>query len=75
MNKLKFGIKLFLSYIIFTLILILSIAVVHLYFSQEQQTQQFLKEAKLQSGEKKEKFDAHIKMKKDALLAVSQNEQ
>ncbi|TKI71202.1 HAMP domain-containing histidine kinase [Sulfurimonas crateris] len=75
MNKLKFGIKLFLSYIIFTLILILSIAVVHLYFSKEQQTQQFLKEAKLQSGEKKEKFDAHIKMKKDALLAVSQNEQ
>ncbi len=75
MNKLKFGIKLFLSYIIFTLILILSIAVVHLYFSQEQQTQQFLKEAKLQSGEKKEKFDTHIKMKKDALLAVSQNEQ
>ncbi|MGE0738913.1 sensor histidine kinase [Sulfurimonas sp.] len=75
MNKLTFGIKLFLSYIIFTLILILSIAVVHLYFSQELQIQQFLKEAKLQSGEKKEKFDAHIKIKKDALLAISQNEQ
>lgn len=75
MHKLKFGIKLFLSYLLFTLILIFSIALVHLYFSQEQQTQQFLKEAKLQSGEKKEKFDTHVKIKKDALLAVSQNEQ
>lgn len=53
MNKLKFGIKLFLSYIAFTLILILSIAIVHFYFSQEQQRQQFLKEVELQSGEKK----------------------
>ncbi|OHD94589.1 MAG: hypothetical protein A2019_05630, partial [Sulfurimonas sp. GWF2_37_8] len=75
MNKLKFSIKLFLSYIIFTLILLFSIAVVHLYFSHEQQTQQFLKEVQLQGDEKKEKFDAHIKMTKDALVAVSQNQQ
>jgi signal transduction histidine kinase len=74
MIKLKFGVKLFLSYIIFALILILSIAIVHLYFSQELLFTQFQREAKLQSGEKKERFDTHLKTKEDALLAISQNE-
>lgn len=71
----RFGIKLFLSYLLFTLILLLSIALVHFYFSKEQQMQHFVKETRLQVGEKKEKFDAYINSKKEALIALSQNEQ
>lgn len=72
-QNIRFGIKLFLSYIAFTLILVFSIVLIYLYFSHDVRAKQFAREVKLQSMEKKDKFDTHLKTKQDALLAISKN--
>lgn len=72
-NK-KFGFKLFFSYIIFTILLISTITIIHIYFSQDLNAEKFTREVKLQSIEKKDKFDRYIKTKKDALQAIAKNE-
>jgi len=70
----KFGFKLFFSYIIFTVLLITSIAVIHIQFSDDIFIEKFAREVKLQSEEKKDNFDIYIKRKKDAIAAISRNE-
>ena len=73
-NNRKFGFKLFFSYIIFTILLIVSITVIHMYFSQDLVANKFQREVKLQSTEKKDKFDKYFNTKKDALQAITKNE-
>jgi signal transduction histidine kinase len=70
----RFGIKLFLSYILFTILLIISITIIHLYFSQELRENKFEREVTMQSSEKKDKFYSYINVKKDALQAIIKNE-
>ncbi|MFK2821599.1 ATP-binding protein [Arcobacter sp. YIC-80] len=70
----NFGVKLFLSYIVFTVLLIISITIIHIYFSQDLVANKFLREVKLQSSEKKDTFDKYFQTKKDALQAISKNE-
>jgi len=70
----NFGFKLFFSYIIFTILLIVTITVIHIYFSQDLVANKFQREVKLQSSEKKDKFDKYFKTKKDALQAIAKNE-
>ena len=70
----NFGFKLFLSYIIFTVLLIVSITIIHIYFSQDLVANKFQREVKLQSTEKKDKFDKYFKTKQDALQAIAKNE-
>ena len=72
-NK-KFGFKLFFSYIIFTVLLITSIAIIHIQFSDDIFIEKFAREVQLQSEEKKDNFDVYIKRKKDAIAAISRNE-
>lgn len=70
----NFGIKLFFSYIVFTILLIASITAIHIYFSQDLVANKFQREVKLQSGEKKDKFDKFFQSKKDELQAIAKNE-
>lgn len=70
----NFGFKLFFSYIIFTILLIISITIIHMYFSQDLLNSKFEREVRLQSSEKKDKFDKYLKTKEDALLAIAKNE-
>jgi len=70
----KFGFKLFFSYILFTVLLITSIAVIHIQFSDDIFIEKFAREVKLQSEEKKDNFDIYIKRKKDAISAIAKNE-
>jgi signal transduction histidine kinase len=72
-NK-KFGFKLFISYIIFTVILILTITIIHIRFSKNLVVDKFEREVQLQSIEKKDRFDKYIKTKKDAVQAIAKNE-
>lgn len=70
----SFGVKLFLSYIILTLLLILTIITIHIYLSEDSSLDKFQREVSLQSSEKKTQFDEFFKSKKDALLAITNNE-
>lgn len=70
----NFGLKLFLSYIIFTFLLISSITIVHLYFSNDLKITKFQREVRLQSSEKTRQFKEYFKTKEDALIAISNNE-
>lgn len=70
----SFGLKLFFSYILFTLLLILTITIIHIYLSEDQILQKFEREVSLQSGEKKNQFNNYFKTKKDALIAITKNE-
>lgn len=70
----NFGFKLFFSYIIFTILLIASITVIHMYFSQDLNANKFKREVKLQSSEKKDKFNKYFNSKKHALQAIAKNE-
>ncbi|PLY06682.1 MAG: sensor histidine kinase [Arcobacter sp.] len=70
----NFGFKLFLSYITFTLLLILSITIVHVYLSDDLKLHKFEREVTLQSDEKKKEFDSFFKKRSDAILAIAKNE-
>ena len=70
----NFGFKLFLSYITFTLLLILSITTIHVYLSDDLKLHKFEREVTLQSDEKKKEFDSFFKKRSDAILAISRNE-
>lgn len=70
----NFGFKLFLSYILFTVLIIVSITVIHIYFSQDLVADKFKREVSLQSNEKKDKFDKYFENKKHALQAIAKNE-
>ena len=70
----NFGFKLFLSYIIFTLLLISSIVIIHLYLSDGLRLAKFEREVTLQSNEKKRQFDSFFEKRRDAILAISRNE-
>ena len=70
----NFGFKLFLSYITFTLLLISSITVIHIYLSDDLKLHKFEREVTLQSNEKKKEFDSFFKKRGDAILAISRNE-
>ncbi len=72
-NK-HFGFKLFLSYITFTLLIIASITIIHIYFSEDLKLQKFEREVTLQSAEKKKEFDNFFKQRKNEVLAISKNE-
>lgn len=69
-----FGVKLFLSYLLFTVLLIFTITIIHIYLSDESTLEKFQREVSLQSFEKKKKFNEFFKRKKDSLLAISNNE-
>ncbi len=69
----NFGFKLFFSYIIFAIFLVITITIIHLYFSKDLRKNNFLKEVTLQSVEKKAKFNNYFNIKKDAILAIAQN--
>lgn len=73
-QNIHFGIKLFLSYVAFTLMLIISVIAISHYFLHDVQEKQFAREANLQSTEKKKKFNHYLQTKKDALLAISHNQ-
>lgn len=68
-----FGIKLFFSYIIFTILLISSITVVHLYFSEELKNTKFKREATEQAEEKKKIFYNFFEERKHSIEAISKN--
>lgn len=70
----SFGVKLFFSYIFFTVLLIISITVIHIYLSEDLVLQKFEREVSLQSGEKKNHFNEYFKSKEDALIAIAKNE-
>jgi signal transduction histidine kinase len=70
----NFGFKLFLSYVLFTLLLISSITVVHIYLSDDLKLHKFEREVTLQSGEKKKEFDSFFKKRGDSILAIARNE-
>ncbi len=69
-----FGVKLFFSYIVFSMLLIITITVIHIYLSEDSTLQKFQREVTLQSYEKKIQFDEFFKTKEDALLAITNNE-
>jgi len=71
-NKI-FGIKLFFSYIIFTILLISSITVIHLYFSEELKNTKFKREATEQAEEKKKIFNNFFEERKHSIEAISKN--
>lgn len=70
----NFGLKLFVSYIVFTILLIISITIIHMVFSDDLVANKFEREIKLQSNEKKDNFDHYFKSKRDALQAIAKNE-
>lgn len=70
----NFGFKLFLSYITFTLLLIASITLIHIYLSDDLKLIKFEREVTLQSDEKKKEFDSFFKKRGDAILAIAKNE-
>ncbi|PSM51447.1 two-component system sensor histidine kinase [Campylobacter blaseri] len=70
----KFGFKLFLSYITFTILLIISITIIHIHLSNDLNLRDFEREAALQSSEKKKEFDTFFKKKADSVLAIAKNE-
>ena len=70
----NFGFKLFLSYITFTLLLICSITIIHIYLSDDLKLHKFEKEVTLQSNGKKKEFDSFFKKRSDAILAIAKNE-
>ena len=70
----NFGFKLFLSYITFTLLLIISITIIHVYLSDDLKLLKFEREVTLQSDEKKKEFDSFFKKRSDAILAIARNE-
>lgn len=69
-----FGVKLFFSYIIFSILLIMTITLIHIYLSEDSSLQKFQREVSLQSSEKKMQFKEFFNTKKDALLAITNNE-
>lgn len=79
LNKLSkehrnFGLKLFFSFLLFTVLIIITITVIHIHFSDEQKLHQFEREVSLQAAEKKIHFDEYFKKKEDAIIALSKNE-
>ena len=71
-NK-AFGIKLFLSYILFAIFLISSITIVHLYFSDLQKSTKFKMDATQLAEEKEEIFYKFFEEKKHSVKAISKN--
>ena len=72
-NK-RFSFKLFLSYITFTLLLIASITVIHIYLSEDLKLHKFEREVSLQSNEKKKEFDNFFRQREDEIKAIARNE-
>ena len=70
-QKRNFGIKLFVSYIVFTVILMASIIGIHIYFSYDLNYKKFEHEISMQSGDKIMKAQAYLKPKEDAIKAVA----
>lgn len=70
----SFGFKLFLSYMTFTILLISSITIIHIYLSDDLSLHKFEREVTLQSDEKKREFDSFFKKREDAILAIAKNE-
>ena len=70
----NFGFKLFFSYITFTALIIVSITIIHLHFSQEQKLHKFEREASLQAEEKRKQFENFFKKREDAIKALVKNE-
>lgn len=70
----NFGFKLFLSYITFTLLLIVSITIVHIYLSDDLKLIKFEREVTLQSEEKQREFYTFFQKREDAILAIAKNE-
>ncbi len=70
----NFGFKLFFSYLAFTTLLLITITVIHVYFSDELRVHKFEREASLQANEKKHLFDSYFKKRSDALQALAKNE-
>ncbi len=73
-QNMHFGFKLFFSYIAFTTLLILTITIIHVYFSDELKVHKFEREASLQANEKKHLFDSYFKKRSDALKAIVRND-
>ncbi|PLY11125.1 MAG: sensor histidine kinase [Arcobacter sp.] len=72
-NK-NFGLKLFISYIVFTIILITSIITIHMFFSDGLAANKFEREIKLQSNEKKDIFYNFFHSREDEIQAIAKNE-
>jgi len=70
----NFGLKLFFSYVTFTLLLITSITIIHIYLSDDLRLKKFDREASLQSGEKKKEFNNFFLKRGDSVLAIARNE-
>jgi len=73
-QKKNFEIKLFLSYIAFTMILIVSIAVIHIYFTSDLNYKKFEREIMMQASDKIDKFYMHLNAKKQTLASAADNE-
>ena len=70
----RFGFKLFISYIAFSILMLISITIIHMYFSDEQKIHKFEREASLQASEKKFQFDNYFEKRGDSLRALVKNE-
>jgi len=70
----NFGLKLFFSYVTFTLLLITSITIIHIYLSDDLRLKKFDREASLQSDEKKKEFYNFFIKRGDSVLAIAKNE-
>ena len=70
-QKRNFSIKLFVSYIVFTVILMASIIGIHIYFSYDLNYKKFEREISMQSSDKIMKAQAYLKSKEDAIKAVA----
>ena len=71
-NK-KFGLNLFFSYLLFAVLIVISIILIHIYFSSEQLKVKFQRQSALISQEKVELFNNYFIYKKDAILALANN--
>ena len=70
-QKRNFSIKLFVSYIVFTVILMASIIGIHIYFSYDLNYKKFEREISMQSSDKIMKAQAYLKSKEGAIKAVA----
>lgn len=70
-QKRNFSIKLFVSYIVFTVILMASIIGIHIYFSYDLNYKKFEREISMQSSNKIMKAQAYLKSKEGAIKAVA----
>jgi len=68
-----FGVKLFFSYILFTVLLVMSITLVHIYFSDEQRITKFKRASTQLAHEKMMIFNNFFKEKKHSVKAIAKN--